>query len=157
MPILFIFFVPMTINQRIMTGLQSWVDSWADSIHEWFVRIMNDSIKNNVAVKSCTSRLTHLSRCPHLRVASKDGLADEVSEVEWVADERHPAEEVGQTEHAQRGRHIDDRHQILLQGDARLLLRYLVGHLLSQRIPYVAYRDWILKIIYGRLAKCNFR
>ena len=51
-------------------------------------------------------------RRAYLWVPAEYRLADEVCEVERVADEGHPAEEVRQAEHAQRQRHVDDGPQI---------------------------------------------
>ena len=39
-------------------------------------------------------------------------LPDEVSEVERVADEGHPTEEVGETQQRQRAWHVDQRAQV---------------------------------------------
>ena len=49
------------------------------------------------------------------RVAAKDGLTHEVREVEAVADQGAPAEEVGQTEPPEGAGHVDDGPEVLLQ------------------------------------------
>lgn len=48
-------------------------------------------------------------------IPSKHGFSDEVGEVQGVADMRHPAEQVGQADHAQRARHHHDRLQVVTQ------------------------------------------
>jgi len=48
----------------------------------------------------------------NLWIPAEDCLPHEVGEVEGVADEGHPAEEVGEAEHAQTGRHLDDGPKI---------------------------------------------
>jgi hypothetical protein len=55
------------------------------------------------------------------RISAENGLADVVGKVERVANERHPAEEVGQAEDPEARWHVDDGPQVLGQGRDRLL------------------------------------
>ena len=69
-----------------------------------------------------------LAKRTHGRISSKDSFANVVREVERVADERHPAKEVGQAEDAKTRRHVDDRPEVLRQRRDRLLRLLTLFH-----------------------------
>ena len=52
----------------------------------------------------------------HPWIAPKDSLSYKVGKVKRVANEGHPAKEVGETEDLETVRHVDDGQEILLQG-----------------------------------------
>ena len=53
----------------------------------------------------------------HLGIATEDSLAHKVGKVERVADEGHPAEEIGQTQDLHGLGHVDDGLQVFAQLD----------------------------------------
>lgn len=65
------------------------------------------------------------------RIPSKHSFSHEIRKVQGIADVGHPAEEVGQTDHAEGGRHHHDGSEVVLQAEVTvaILRDYRACHL----------------------------